>query len=317
MTAEIAIMNKEAIALAADSAVTINTGSGRKIYNTVNKLFALTKYAPVGIMVYGRADFMGISWESIIKTYRPVIGRKTFGTTNEYVSHFVSFLKTNGKRFFLPEIQRKYFGQIAASAFLNIRNRAEESIKQAFSNKRKISRRDVQKALDAAIDEYLKHIASKKPLAGMTRARATKLRRKYGKMVGSTKASVFQRLPLSRKANSKLSFIPFEVCFRRIFSNSDSGVVIAGFGDGQIFPFLTSMVFGGVTDNILRYEVNRETEIDHDKSAVIIPFAQSEMVESFMEGIDPNCNSMINSYWRTIMSQFPHDVTNAIPTLSV
>ena len=102
MTAEIAIMNKEAIALAADSAVTINTGSGRKIYNTVNKLFALTKYAPVGIMVYGRADLMGIPWESIIKTYRPVIGRKTFGTIDEYVSHFVSFIKTNSKRLFPP-----------------------------------------------------------------------------------------------------------------------------------------------------------------------------------------------------------------------
>src|SRR5579859_6691650 len=112
MTAEIAIMNKEAIALAADSAVTINTGSGRKIYNTVNKLFALTKHAPIGIMVYGRADLMGISWESIIKTYRPVIGKRTFGTVNEYLSHFISFLKTNSKRLFPPEIQLQYFGRL-------------------------------------------------------------------------------------------------------------------------------------------------------------------------------------------------------------
>ena len=52
MTAEIAIMNKTAIALAADSAVTI--GRGKKIFNTVNKLFTLSKYHPVAIMIYGR-----------------------------------------------------------------------------------------------------------------------------------------------------------------------------------------------------------------------------------------------------------------------
>jgi hypothetical protein len=47
MTAEVAIMNKEAIALAADSAVTIDTASGRKIFNTVNKLLAYRKAPPL------------------------------------------------------------------------------------------------------------------------------------------------------------------------------------------------------------------------------------------------------------------------------
>ena len=41
MTAEIAIMNKLAVALAADSAVTIETEGGLKVYNTVDKLFTL------------------------------------------------------------------------------------------------------------------------------------------------------------------------------------------------------------------------------------------------------------------------------------
>lgn len=37
MTAEVAILNREAVAIAADSAVTIG-GLGSKIYNTANKL---------------------------------------------------------------------------------------------------------------------------------------------------------------------------------------------------------------------------------------------------------------------------------------
>ena len=51
MTAEIAIMNKHAIALASDSAVTMSQEAGEKIKTSANKLFALSKYHPVGIMI--------------------------------------------------------------------------------------------------------------------------------------------------------------------------------------------------------------------------------------------------------------------------
>ncbi|MFC1941213.1 hypothetical protein ACFLWL_02240 [Chloroflexota bacterium] len=70
MTAEIVIMNKEAIALASDSAVTMTEEAGQKIFTSANKLFSLSKYHPVGIMVYGNANFMDIPWETIIKIYR-------------------------------------------------------------------------------------------------------------------------------------------------------------------------------------------------------------------------------------------------------
>ena len=82
MTTEIAIMNKSAVALAADSAVTIaltgTQGREHKIFNSANKLFALSKYCPVGIMVYGNASLMGIPWETIIKVYRRNLGDRKF-----------------------------------------------------------------------------------------------------------------------------------------------------------------------------------------------------------------------------------------------
>jgi len=51
MTAEIAILNKEAIAMAADSAVTFQDEEDQKIFTSANKIFTLSKYYPVGIMV--------------------------------------------------------------------------------------------------------------------------------------------------------------------------------------------------------------------------------------------------------------------------
>lgn len=45
MTAEVAILNKGAIALAADSRVTVGA-SANKTYDTVNKIFTLSKVHP-------------------------------------------------------------------------------------------------------------------------------------------------------------------------------------------------------------------------------------------------------------------------------
>jgi hypothetical protein len=71
MTAEIIVVNKNAIAMAADSAVTVGNPFGTpKIYNTVNKLFNLSKNAPVAIMVYGNAECLGLPWETMVKSYR-------------------------------------------------------------------------------------------------------------------------------------------------------------------------------------------------------------------------------------------------------
>lgn len=70
MTAEVGVMSKLGVALAADSAVTIGS---QKTFNSANKLFALSKIHPVGIMVYSAAEFMGVSWEIIIKGYRKKI----------------------------------------------------------------------------------------------------------------------------------------------------------------------------------------------------------------------------------------------------
>jgi hypothetical protein len=92
MTAEIALMNKEAIALAADSAVTMTTGSIPKIFPSANKIFTLSKYHPVGIRIYGASSFMGVPWETIIKIYRSKLCRTSFPGLEGYAKDFMNFI---------------------------------------------------------------------------------------------------------------------------------------------------------------------------------------------------------------------------------
>ncbi|WP_455086715.1 hypothetical protein [Prevotella denticola] len=57
MTAIVAVLNKHAVAIAADSAVTM--GDTHKVVNSANKIFTLSKYHPVAVMTYSNAAFMG------------------------------------------------------------------------------------------------------------------------------------------------------------------------------------------------------------------------------------------------------------------
>jgi hypothetical protein len=93
MTAEVAILNTHGVALATDSAVTISASGEKKVYNTANKLFMLSKHHPVGIMIYNKAEYMGIDWEIIIKEYRKsIIKKEPFDKLSGYAESFINYV---------------------------------------------------------------------------------------------------------------------------------------------------------------------------------------------------------------------------------
>ena len=127
MTAEIAILNTSGVALAADSAVTVGTGNEPKVYQTANKLFALSKYHPVGIMVYGQASFMMVDWETIIKAYRTARGKDSFGTLHEHANDFLSYLENN-RKLFDDNDQDAFIERIVKHEFVLLRDSVKEEI---------------------------------------------------------------------------------------------------------------------------------------------------------------------------------------------
>ena len=100
MSAGICIMNRNAIAMAADSAVTV--GNHEAIHNSANKLFSLSRIAPVGAIIYSNTAFMGVPFEIILKEYKKFLGNSTFDSLNQYFEEFISFLLRNSDLFRFP-----------------------------------------------------------------------------------------------------------------------------------------------------------------------------------------------------------------------
>ena len=106
MSAGICIMNKQAIALAADSAVTI--GDHVAIHNSANKLFSLSKVAPVGLIIYANASLMSVPMEIIVKEYKHQLENKTFDSLNDYVEDFKSYIEANSDLFRFEHTEGSY-----------------------------------------------------------------------------------------------------------------------------------------------------------------------------------------------------------------
>lgn len=314
MTAEIAIMNKEAVALASDSAVTSNVGQGPKIFTSANKLFALSKYHPVGIMVYGNASLMHVPWEIVIKEYRKHLGDKTFSRLEEYADDFVKFIETQDLLFPLS-IQEQFYEIMVRAYYEVINNEIKKEIELVIKRNGSIPERNIRQIANQVISKHSLNLqtAPSSPSSHTTRT----IVRRFVTIINRA-FNVFDRLPISKQNASRLRTIAGDISakFPSMQYGGNSGVVIAGFGTEDYFPALRSLSVEIIIANKLKYRIEKETRIDATKTAAIIPFAQQELVATFMEGIDPQLKSTEESYLSEVFKKCIERVSNEVSGLS-
>ena len=287
MTAEIGVMNRVGVALAADSAVT--TSSGRpgqsKIYGSAEKLFQLSAAEPMGIMVYGNGHFVGLPWETIVKTYRHHLGDIQFDTVAEYNDHFIEFLETSNSLFSLPR-QDVHVKKLIASLYFDIRDDIHRRLDREAEQHDGLDDADIPPLVLAEVDNRLQSIKDKNVIDGFSANFIRKIRDRYRDDIHAIRNQIFGNLPRTSVANRKIFNVAIEMLSREYFGPSQSGFVVAGFGRNQYMPSLVSTVVDEMVVNRIRFRKEPINEIDDNNSALITPFAQQDVVHSFMQGID-------------------------------
>jgi len=301
MTSEIAVMNKEAVALAADSAVTFTGEAGQKIFPSANKIFTLSKYQPVGVMFYGNADFMGIRWETIIKIFRKRLGAAAFQSVTGYAENFLDFLRQNDFPFSDSDIdQLAYVDASIRWCFGRIKEKHSEQVALALVEKGRID----QEYSENLISRIVRIEASRWDRADTAPTVpanfVNSFRDSFEDVIGEAIKEIFEGIPLTDVAIGHLWEITvhlFQNFPSHVHIPASSGVVFAGFGTDDVFPVLESYTIEG---RILDYLKHRKEEnwcarIGGSTSAVVLPFAQREMVDTFMAGIDPDFRQLIGN----------------------
>ncbi len=306
MTAEIAILNRNAVVLAADSAVTISNSRASKSYNSANKLFSLSKYAPVAVMVFGGADMTGIPWETIIKEYRAKLGRKKFDQLDNYADDFVSFVKG------YPSIDmhdaRTNLARLLNGEFKSVAAAVERMFNQYLGRIGTVDEDTVTKFVNVAVSQRQKFLEA---LDTLPFAAGWDLRRLIGKHkreIYKARREVFENIPISRDSKKTLYRIAALSLTKKTFSDSRSGIVVAGFGEAQVFPAIKAFHCDGMIEGHLKFASLLEANVSGNMDSGIYPFAQHEMVVRFMEGIDPNYQTYLETAFETFMSRMADEI---------
>jgi hypothetical protein len=100
---------------------------------------------------------------------------------------------------------------------------------------------------------------------------------------------------------------------RDVISKSFTGLVFAGFGQNEIFPSLVAYKLDGVILGKLKMlETDREITSRNKANGRILPFAQREMVDRFLYGIDPEFEHAIEQYIEAAVEDAGEAVVEAL-----
>ncbi len=297
-------MNGEALALAADSAVTLEHQGGHKIFTSANKIFELSAHQPVGVMLFGSAALMGVPWETLIKLYREKLGTSSFPTVFGYAADFRTYLAT----FFDDRQERNYVLSTVYGYYSHILGLAKTRIQDRIGEEGAITDRELAKLLSNLINEHHALWRSSEIAGdGVPVAFRKRLLERYRDDFRGIGSEVFEELPIAKVARHRLDDIAVWLFSRSpsfIAAPHFSGVVVAGFGRDEIFPSLEAFGAEGVVFGWLKYNAMERHEVAQDGAAVY-PFAQDEMVRTFMEGVDPGYNALVQTEVARVLREYP------------
>ena len=283
MTAIVGVLNKHAVALAADSAVTI--GGGRKILNSANKIYALSKYHPVAVAIYGNAEFVGTPWEIIIKEFRKKIGNKPSSKLIDYPSQFFKFLSDN--HHFCSEQESLQVLKDNLSSFHSFvleRGNNSESIKNVlFEFEMRPSTpflhsftKDHILYLEKKLDKELNDICNELLNLGVQMERE--------RIINVLISVLTNNLPPTL-----------------------SGLVFVGYGEKEYFPVLCHYKVGNLINDTLALLPPETVVINKQNPSAICPFAQTDVMRTILEGVSPEMQEIFKN---SLTSTFNQIITN-------
>ena len=141
----------------------------------------------------------------------------------------------------------------------------------------------------------------------------------YKENIEEIKQEVFEKLPLDVENQALLESVAIQSLSKFILEflpDVDihlprSGVVVVGYGKKDIFPSLYSLDISGVIRDKVNYRM-KERKISDECNAGISPFAQREMVVTFMEGIDPTYKSFIENRISEILELYTNSIMDVV-----
>ena len=310
MTSEVVVMNRAGVALAADSAVTVEMGASQKVRHSALKLFTLSKYRPVGVMVYNNASLLGVPMETIIKLFRRHLGKKAYGTLREYGEALIRYLDGNDA-LFPDDVQDHYFLHAVETEYLRIWEEVSNEFVERGVYGDGDGQADVAKDVIARRLEFWRGQQD----ADYFEVRARDVVGRISGGVNDVVLRVFRGGAVGDEGVTMLREIANHIVEKDHFPlDVFSGLVIAGFGEGEHFPVVQHIEIGGVYGGSLKVRPPAVDAVTEARPSDVMAFAYKDMVERFLVGISGSFVGYLEDA-TTFIREMPLRALEAVPEL--
>lgn len=289
MTAVLGILNKQAVAIAADSAVTISSPKGRKISNTANKIFKLSQSHPIGIAIYSSSTYMRTPWEIIVKSYKKKRSCiSSFELLQDYANDFIDYVNKefpsteNDDELALLRLLDIVWSNIEANALSENGGLTSQNVNSFVVLLGKILQRH--------IDDFVKTTCYK----SFADYSEDMFNQQYGMIINEFYEKLLERRKL---LNGLIEKTPFLQQLRKLIYllivspnklQESSGIVFIGYGESEYFPSLVAIDVSFAFASRMRCLLLQNETITKDVDAAIYPFAQHDVIDTIIQGIEPS-----------------------------
>jgi hypothetical protein len=316
MTAEIAIINRAAVTLASDSATTLQVRGTRKIYTSADKIFEASANTPIGLMIYNNLEFLGLPLEVAIKHFREMgASKKPFAKVENAARGFLDYLETG-----LPpsrDAQVAHIRSLVYTSFGHVNGQFWESV---FKWEKGNTKKDpnYNSLFAAAIQEEISYLESLAITESLKDLKPERVLQEYLAEINDEIQRRFGDLPINDEHKNLLRSLAVAVLLREEFSNeSSTGLVFAGFGSEELFPSIYAFEVDGVICGRIKYRPSDKVEMSRDRlGAKVLPFAQREMADRFLDGIDPEFEDGMTAYLRRVLTATGNEIIKITPRQS-
>jgi hypothetical protein len=281
------IMNRQAVVLAADSAVTYGGGQSPVVTLEAEKILELSD--TIAVMVYSRGDVLGRSWSQIAHAFRKEVPKQDYSSVSECAEAFFAFLDNNRKLF--PESEEmEEFEDLMRAALLTVLNHA-----RAMRSYPGASLDSDEAAFNAALDVYLDHLRAddygnkRDRLEIFSDFEPSDFYARYGSLIDALINEALGPFAMEDRLRSKIFDFAYMIATQPAFLEPYAGLVFAGFGNDDLFP-VYSHYYGSILVNGVMKRAHDETTmvgVDDGPNAYLRTFAQAEMTHAFLRGIHP------------------------------
>lgn len=283
MTTEAVVINRIGVALATDSAVTITGQNKNKVFDTGDKLFELDLRHPVGVMINGSMDWLGVPWELIIKDFREREDQERKPSLQETLTQFLDFARAHKAH--NEEAENQFVCWVSIELFDDV--------------KRTVSRRLLREDIGGAPGDRLVHLirdeaqrrraffeGSKRAdsLAGITRDQIVT---QYTRLLGRVIRARFAPVDLPRGVVNSLKNMVAAALLSSRRSGFTTGIIVAGYAPDDLFPSIAIADVDGAVCGTLKFSFDEGLTIDRSETpGRVISFAQTDVADRILSGAD-------------------------------